>query len=186
VQPKPPEPDSRTVAPKTSHATEAASAGPVARSDSTPSSRAVAKADHASSIASGKGNDPASPAAPKGADGDYIESRFQATREWLAGAPQTTHTIQLLGTNSEAQLRGHLQSLSKVLEPGKLYVYRTMAQGKPSISVVYGAYSGRQSALQALDDLPSAAAAYKPVLRTVNGIRAELKQHGMAVAGASP
>jgi septal ring-binding cell division protein DamX len=44
--------------------------------------------------------------------------------------------------------------------------------------VVYGSYADRRSAQEALAGLPSAAAAYHPVLRTVNGIRTELKQHG--------
>jgi septal ring-binding cell division protein DamX len=108
---------------------------------------------------------------------DMLGSRLSATREWLAGAPQTTHTIQLMG-GSEEQLKSHLKTLSKLLEPGKIYVIRTVAQGKPSMTVLYGAYADRQAALQALEKLPAPVAANKPVLRTVNGIRAEQKQHG--------
>jgi septal ring-binding cell division protein DamX len=119
----------------------------------------------------------ASPPLKTGA-GDEIESRFQATRDWLATAAHSTHTIQLMGASNEAQLASHLHVLLKLLESGKVYVFRTIAQGKPSITVIYGAYPDRQSALTALDDLPAAAAAYRPVLRTVSGIRAELKQHG--------
>jgi septal ring-binding cell division protein DamX len=115
---------------------------------------------------------PAAPASPADVDG-----RFGATREWLAGAAPTTHTIQLMGTNNEEQLKAHLKTLGKTLEPAKIYVFRTVAQGKPSITVVYGAYADRQAALQALEKLPPAIVANKPVLRTVNGIRAEMKQH---------
>jgi septal ring-binding cell division protein DamX len=106
-----------------------------------------------------------------------VQGRLEVTREWIAGSPPATHTIQLMGTNSEEQLKGHLKSLSKTLEPEKLYIFRTMAQGKPSITVVYGAYADRQSALQALEKLPPAIVANKPVLRTLNGIRTEMKQH---------
>jgi len=106
-----------------------------------------------------------------------VEGRLSATREWLAAVPQTTHTIQLMGTNSEEQLRANLKALSKTLEPGKIFVFRTVAQGKPSITVVYGSYADRAAALQALGKLPATVAANKPVLRTVNGIRAEMKQH---------
>jgi septal ring-binding cell division protein DamX len=116
-----------------------------------------------------------SEAAP--ANGDVLGSRLSATREWLAGAPQTTHTIQLMGTNSEEHLRSQLKALSKLLEPSKIYVFRTVAQGKPALTVLYGAYADRQAALQALEKLPAPIAANKPVLRTVNGIRAEQKQH---------
>jgi septal ring-binding cell division protein DamX len=113
------------------------------------------------------------------ASGDVLGSRLSATREWLATAAQTTHTIQLMGTSSEEQLRNHLKALGKVLEPGKIYVIRTLAQGKPAMTVLYGAYADRQAALQALGKLPAAVAANRPVLRTVNGIRTEQKQHGI-------
>ena len=113
------------------------------------------------------------------APADALGSRLSATREWLAGAPQTTHTIQVMGSNSEEQLRRQLKALSKLLEPAKIYVIRTKAQGKPSMTVLYGAYADRQAALQALEKLPAPIAANKPVLRTVNGIRAEQKEHGI-------
>ena len=116
-------------------------------------------------------------ALPPGAAGDLVRNRIDATREWLATSPQTAHTIQILGASSDAQLRMQLKALSKLLEPGKIYVYRTIAQGKPSTTVVYGAYPDRQAALQALAKLPAAITANKPVLRTVSGIRAEMKQH---------
>jgi septal ring-binding cell division protein DamX len=82
-----------------------------------------------------------------------------------------------MGTNSEEQLKNHLKLLAKSLEPSKIYVFRTLAQGKPSMTVVYGAYADRQSALQALEKLPPSIVANKPVLRTVNGIRTEMKQN---------
>ena len=119
--------------------------------------------------------DPPSGAAAA-ANGD-VQARLDVTRGWLASSPPSVHTIQLMGTNSEEQLKGHLKSLAKVIEPSKVYIFRTKAQGKPSITVVYGAYADRRSALDALEKLPPALAANKPVLRTVNGIRAEMKQH---------
>jgi MSHA biogenesis protein MshM len=76
-------------------------------------------------------------------------------------------------------LRVQLKSLGSVLEPNKIYVFRTVAQGKPAMTVVYGAYADRKAALEALDKLPAAVAANRPVLRTVNGIRTEQKQHGI-------
>lgn len=122
----------------------------------------------------------AAPAPPQDADKSAsasVDSRLAATREWLDTAATTTHTIQLMGASSEAQLDAQLKSLGRILEPDRLYVYRTLAQGKPSITVVYGAYADRKSALQALEKLPQPLVANKPVLRTVNGIRAEMKQH---------
>ena len=123
--------------------------------------------------------EPAATVAPKapGANGS-VEARLGATREWLAAAAPSTQVIQLMGAGSEEQLKGQLSALAKVLEPGKLYIFRTKAQGKPSITVVYGGYADRQAALEALEKLPPSLAANKPVLRTVNGIRTEITQHG--------
>lgn len=124
---------------------------------------------------------PSTPAAtrePAGADRDIIEGRLSATRDWLAAAPQTTHTIQIMGSNNEQQLKNQLKSLSTVLDPNRIFVFRTVAQGKPATTVVYGAYADRESALRALAKLPTSISANRPVLRTVNGIRTEMKQHG--------
>jgi septal ring-binding cell division protein DamX len=110
---------------------------------------------------------------------DVVESRLAATREWLSAAPQTMHTIQIMGTNSEEQLKNQLRAWSKILEPQKIYVFRTYAQGKPAMTVVYGGYADRHAALQALEKLPPSVSANRPVLRTLNGIRSELKQHGI-------
>lgn len=118
----------------------------------------------------------AEPGAPPGAE---IETLLAATREWLAGAPPATHTLQILGAKSEEQLHADLKTLERVLEPGKLHVYRTIAAGKPAMTVIYGAYADRRTALQALDKLPASLIANRPVVRTVNGIRAEQRQHGM-------
>jgi len=122
----------------------------------------------------GKETSAKGPSAMNGA----VDARLDATREWLAGAPATMYTIQLMGSGSEEHVRAQLKTLAKVLEPGKLYVYRTRAQGKPSITVVYGAFADRQAAIDALEKLPPSVSANKPVIRTVNGIRTEIRQNG--------
>jgi hypothetical protein len=114
---------------------------------------------------------------PQGAAGDVLGARLTATRDWLSSASRTTHTIQLMGSSSEENLRARLQALAKVLDPGRIYVFRTVAQGKPSMTVLYGAFPDRQAALQAMEKLPPAIAGNRPVLRTVSGIRAEQERH---------
>jgi septal ring-binding cell division protein DamX len=106
-----------------------------------------------------------------------VKSRLTATRNWLLTAAPSTHTIQLMGVNNDTQLAAHLQTLAKVLEPSKIYVFRTVAQGKPSVTVIYGSYADRKAALEALQKLPPAIVANRPVLRTVKGIRAEMVQN---------
>ncbi len=151
-----------------------AGAAPIGRAAEMPRKEANTKGVTPSSSPSAASVGIAAPAANAGGD---FENRLVATREWLAAAPQTTHTIQLMGTNSEEQLKTQLKALSKQLEPAKIFVYRTVAQGKPSMTIVYGAYADKTTAVQALGKLPAAITANRPVLRTVSGIRAEMKQH---------
>jgi MSHA biogenesis protein MshM len=111
-------------------------------------------------------------------DGDaLLESRLAATEQWLAGEAQGTLSIQLLGTNDPEQLKDHLNALSKFIEINKVFVYRTKAKQKPSITVLYGSFTSPREAREALDKLPSSLRANQPILRTVQGIRAEIKQH---------
>jgi septal ring-binding cell division protein DamX len=108
---------------------------------------------------------------------DLLESRLQATREWLMGEAHTTYSIQLMGTNDPQQLKGLLNGMGKVIEINKVFVYRTLARQKPSLTVLYGSFDNRRAALEALDKLPGSLKTNRPILRTVQGIRAEIKQH---------
>jgi type II secretory pathway predicted ATPase ExeA len=123
----------------------------------------------------GKGTaEPAAKEKPVAAD--LLEERLAATREWLANEPLSTYTIQLLGTNDAQQLRNQLKVLSKYIEINKIFVYRTVARQQPSITVVYGSFDSARAAREALDKLPSALKVNRPVLRTVQGIRAEIME----------
>ena len=108
---------------------------------------------------------------------DVVEERIAATREWLANEVITTYSIQLFGTNDAQQLKTHLNELAKSIEMNKVYVYRTLARQKPSLTVLYGSFGDRRAAQEALDRLPDSLKANQPILRTVNGIRAEIRQH---------
>ena len=108
---------------------------------------------------------------------DLLESRLGATQDWLTGASQSTISIQLMGTNDPEQLKDLLNAMGKVIEINKVFVYRTMARQKPSMTVLYGSFDSRRAALEALDKLPASLRANRPILRTVQGIRAEIKQH---------
>jgi MSHA biogenesis protein MshM len=137
----------------------------------TPSGRRSAGASPKARAAPAVGADDMRTAAPD------VKSRLAATRSWLVTAAPSTHTIQLMGVHNDEQLTTHLQTLSRVLEPSKIYVFRTVAQGKPSVTVIYGSYADRRAALEALHKLPPAIVANRPVVRTVKGIRAEMVQN---------
>jgi hypothetical protein len=108
---------------------------------------------------------------------DVLESRLAATRTWLATEAQNRYSIQLLGTEDATQLKLHLNDLSKFIEMNKIFVYRTLANGRPLLTVLYGSFSDRRSAQEVLNKLPEGLKANRPILRTVEGIRAELKRH---------
>jgi septal ring-binding cell division protein DamX len=109
--------------------------------------------------------------------GDLVEQRILATREWLAQTGNNAYTIQLLGADNQQQLKNHLNVIRKLLEINEVYVYRTIAKQKPSMTVLYGSFVDRRSAQDALNKLPATLKAFKPIIRTAQGIRAEIAQH---------
>jgi septal ring-binding cell division protein DamX len=111
------------------------------------------------------------------AEPDVLEIRLAATEKWLATEANNLYSIQLLGTGEPEQLKHHLNELSKFVEMNKIFVYRTLARQKPSLTVLYGSFGDRRAAQEALDRLPESLKANQPILRTVNGIRAEIRQH---------
>jgi len=113
---------------------------------------------------------------------DVLESRLAATEKWLATEAQNLYSIQLLGTGDAAQLKLHLNDISKFVEMNKIFVYRTVANGRPLLTVMYGGFSDRRLAQKVLDKLPEGLKANRPILRTVKGIRAELTALGVLSA----
>ena len=108
---------------------------------------------------------------------DALEARLAATQNWLAKQDKNTYSIQLLGAENSRQLMQHLNIISKYVEINEVFVYRTLAKQKPSLTVLYGSFSDRRAALDALAKLPAPLKTYQPILRTVQGIRAEIALH---------
>jgi type II secretory pathway predicted ATPase ExeA len=107
---------------------------------------------------------------------DVLENRLAATEKWLATEANNLYSIQLLGTEDPTQLKLHLNDVSKFVEMNKIFVYRTLANGRPLLTVLYGTFSDRRSAQDVLEKLPEGLKANRPILRTVESIRAELKR----------
>jgi len=123
------------------------------------------------------GSLPSAPAATPASGQDLVEARLAATREWLSSEPRTTYSIQLMGAEDATQLKHHLNVLSKSIETNKLFVYRTLAKEKPSLTVLYGSFRDRREAQQPLKALPASLKAYRPILRTVQGVLGEIERH---------
>ena len=109
--------------------------------------------------------------------GEEIEGRLTATKEWLAQTDKNLYSIQLLGADNPAQLKHYLNGIRKFIEINDIFVYRTIAKQKPSLTVLYGSFNDRSAALAALAKLPASLKAYNPLLRTLQGIRTEIARH---------
>ncbi|MCC6534028.1 MAG: AAA family ATPase [Burkholderiales bacterium] len=153
-----------------------AAADPPSPSSATP---VVAQVQHAVAIEVPAGP-PAEPAKPQQAlepAEDMLDSRLRATRRWLEAEAAQTHSIQLLGSENPQQLKDHLSSIAKSIEINSLFVYRTVARQKPFLTVLYGSFGSREAAQDALDRLPPHLKAFKPYLRTVQGVREEMSRN---------
>jgi type II secretory pathway predicted ATPase ExeA len=117
---------------------------------------------------------PEGPPAPRAKD--LLEQRLLATERWLAEEQGDVFSIQLLGSNDTQMLRSYLETLSNYIERDKIFVYRTVANQAPSMTVLYGAFPARADAVRSLEALPAALKANRPYIRSVQGVRSELAQ----------
>jgi len=118
--------------------------------------------------------EPLKMAATLSAQSDLLEQRLLATERWLDEAQGGVFSIQLLGSNDSTLLRRYFETLSKYIEIEKVFVYRTVANQQPSMTVVYGAFSTRLEAVKAIEALPEELKINRPYIRTVQGIRVEI------------
>ncbi len=91
-----------------------------------------------------------------------------------------TYSIQLLGSQNTDELKRHLSIISKSIEINKIFIYRTVARQKPSLTVLYGSFNNHGAAKEALQALPASLKAFNPILRTVQGIQGEIRRHESA------
>jgi len=122
-------------------------------------------------------NAAAPPTEASDAQVDVLEQRLLATERWLAETPEDRYSIQLLGSSDAKLLRSHLNTISKFLEIEKVFVYRTKARERPSLTVLYGSFGSRSEASEQIDRLPEELKLNRPYYRTIKRIRAEIALH---------
>lgn len=110
-----------------------------------------------------------------GSSADILAHRLNVTQQWLNQQPVSTVSIQLMGSANDEQLKKQLESLASMVEIDNIYVYRTLVNSEPFISVLYGSYENRRQALNAMSELPEVLLSYRPQLRTIGGILQETK-----------
>lgn len=108
---------------------------------------------------------------------DVLEQRLHATEQWLTEQNGTMYSIQLLGTNSPELLRDYFKTIGKYVEIEKVYVYRTMANQRPSLTVLYGNFVDLREVNRALQSLPEELKTNRPYYRTIQGVRLEIARH---------
>lgn len=109
--------------------------------------------------------------------GDIVTQRLAATENWLARQGRSTSSIQLMGSNDLQQLRWQLAKMGRDVEMDQIFVYRTRINGQPAWTVLYGSFPGRAEAAAALAHLPDSLRSNRPILRTLQGIRAEIAEY---------
>ncbi|HWA14319.1 MAG TPA: AAA family ATPase [Burkholderiales bacterium] len=105
---------------------------------------------------------------------DLLEQRLLATTQWLDQQNAGAYSIQLLGSPDAELLREYFKTIAKYLEIEKVYVYRTVANQRPSFTVLYGTYADRYEVTRVLESLPPEMRVNRPYTRTIQGIRAEI------------
>ena len=109
--------------------------------------------------------------------GDFLEQRLRTTEQWLAEQNGSVYSIQLLGTNDPELLRDYFRTIAKYLEIEKVYVYRTMANRRPSLTVLYGNFTDRVEVNRVLESLPEELKTNRPYYRTIQGVRSEIARN---------
>ena len=118
---------------------------------------------------------PAIDAAPQAiTPSDVLEQRLLATDQWLERQSGAFYSIQLLGSDDPELLREYFKTIAKYLEIEKVYVYRTIANRHPSLTVLYGTFASRGEVTRTLQSLPDELKFNRPYYRTIQGIRSEI------------
>ncbi|MGH8671733.1 MAG: AAA family ATPase, partial [Burkholderiales bacterium] len=107
---------------------------------------------------------------------ELVETRLAATEHWLGTRDKPTHTIQIMSSGDAFQLERFLANVRQLIDVQDIFVYPTKVGGRPSLAVLYGSFATRGEAQHALEGLPSRLKTWRPYLRTVRGIHAELSQ----------
>ncbi|MCW9012532.1 MAG: AAA family ATPase [Gammaproteobacteria bacterium] len=107
-----------------------------------------------------------------------LQQQLAMTKAWLPQAEAGNYTIQLILLEAWAvnKAEDYLRKASKTLNMDKVYVYDAIIQGQKVFSVLYNDYINREDAIQQLQKLSSELKASSPYLRTIKGIRADIRK----------
>jgi septal ring-binding cell division protein DamX len=76
----------------------------------------------------------------------------------------------------KSYLRSFVAEASRGIKSGDIYLYPSGNGESPKIGVIYGTFESRQEATQALMALPEKLRQFRPYVRTVDAVRADLRR----------
>ncbi|MBI4740579.1 MAG: AAA family ATPase [Betaproteobacteria bacterium] len=106
-----------------------------------------------------------------------LARRIAVSEEWLKSAPDNRLVIQVSSADSanareaEKSVEDFIASHAASLDPQQIRVSRSVSGGRTRLTVIYGAFSSRETANAALAGLPESVRASKPYVRTVGKLR---------------
>ncbi len=107
-----------------------------------------------------------------------LESRYSAGISLLERAPATTYVIQLMMTDARDRdyLASYLAEAARSLKSEELFLYPSGSAEAPKVGVIYGAFESRPLANEALGALPERLRQFRPYVRAVNAVRADVRK----------
>ncbi len=106
---------------------------------------------------------------------NLLDSRLEATLKLLKTTNDSQFSVQLLGGENPQVLRQQIIEIASDIKISDIFAFRTLAQGRPYISIIYGRFDTLNEAQLAIDKLPNHLKANRPYLRTAKGIKEEIR-----------
>ena len=118
---------------------------------------------------------------PIEAKASLVESRLEATKNWLFSGASDTVTMQIKSLRFGEQfndelLKAELEMTKRQLGVDNLYVYRKIQNGENYAVILYGSFTKRSEAVAALKKLPNKIQNNRPYLRTLAELNKEIEQ----------
>lgn len=107
-----------------------------------------------------------------------LQQQLALTEQWINNANSEHFTIQLSLIDAWAteKVNQYLQRAAETLQREKLFIYQASIQGRMVYSVLYNEYAGREAATEQLRQLAPWIRQNAPYLRTVKGIRSDIRK----------
>ncbi len=126
-------------------------------------------------------------ATPVNSLNQLLEQRLTVTRDWLDQAEGDNYTLQLIliDTRSNAEILSLIDRIQHPLDIEKVYIYQASIGGRMVFSVLYNEYTVFKEASKQLDALPQWLLKSGPYLRTIKGIKADIRKthHAISLQG---